>query len=257
MHLDALATAADENLSAAWSSLGRHGERPVAEADGVSMVCTGLPIAFFNGAFLHAPPSDSRAAVAAVVSFFAGREVPYLLWAREPVGSAVLDAGRSAGLRDAGEVPVLGLPGIGDIPPPPAELELELVTTPQALADHHAVMAAGFGTPLAIAQHLVTPSILADPTVAALVGRVAGAPVTTALLAMSGDTAGIYNVATAPTHRGRGYGAAASWAAVAEGARRGCSHAALQASQAGYPIYKRMGFVDLGVYAQLEGPPAR
>ena len=44
-------------------------------------------------------------------------------------------------------------------------------------------------------------------------------------------------------------------AGVAEGARRGCTNSILQASDAGYPIYRRMGFVDLGRYVQLEGPP--
>ena len=43
--------------------------------------------------------------------------------------------------------------------------------------------------------------------------------------------------------------------AVAEGARRGCTHSVLQASPSGYPVYRRMGFTDLGRYVQLEGPP--
>ena len=84
-----------------------------------------------------------------------------------------------------------------------------------------------------------------------------GSPVSTSLLTTSGATAGINNVATVDGSRGRGYGAALTWAAVTEGAQRGCTHAILQASESGYPVYCRMGFVDLGRYVQLEGPPQR
>ena len=42
---------------------------------------------------------------------------------------------------------------------------------------------------------------------------------------------------------------------AAEGARRGCDHAILQASPAGQPVYETMGFTHLGNYTQLEGPP--
>ena len=89
-----------------------------------------------------------------------------------------------------------------------------------------------------------------------MIGRVDGQPVATALLAQTDETAGIYNVATLAEYRGRGFGEAATWAAVGEGARRGCTHSVLQSSDLGYPVYSRMGFVDVGRYVQLEGPPS-
>ena len=60
-------------------------------------------------------------------------------------------------------------------------------------------------------------------------------------------------MATPPEFRRRGYGAAATWAAIEVGAQRGCDHAVLQASEMGAPVYRRMGFVDVGRYVQLEG----
>ena len=55
---------------------------------------------------------------------------------------------------------------------------------------------------------------------------------------------------------GKGYGAAVTWAVVAEGARRGYTHAVLQTSESGYPVYRRVGFVDGGWHVELAGPPA-
>ena len=76
------------------------------------------------------------------------------------------------------------------------------------------------------------------------------------MLVRSDETAGVYNVVTLPAHRGKGYGASVTWAVVAEGARRGCTHAVLQASESGYPVYRRMGFIDGAWHMELAGPPA-
>jgi predicted acetyltransferase len=89
-----------------------------------------------------------------------------------------------------------------------------------------------------------------------VVGWIDATPVSCAMVVVTGATAGIYNVATPPEHRRRGYGAAVTWAAIEEGRRSGCDHAALQASELGAPVYRSMGFVDVGRYVQLEGPPA-
>jgi predicted acetyltransferase len=70
----------------------------------------------------------------------------------------------------------------------------------------------------------------------------------------SGTTAGIYNVATLPSHRKRGYGEAMTWRAVAGGAAAGCDVAILQASQMGRPIYERMGFRLVAPYRTFHRP---
>ena len=69
-----------------------------------------------------------------------------------------------------------------------------------------------------------------------------GEVASTAALIVSGDVAGIYNVATPERFRRRGLGEATTRAAASEGERRGCRIATLQASAIGYPIYERKGF---------------
>ncbi len=254
MDLEQLAAAGDENLASAWAMLGRHAGFTVSEADTLTLTASGLPMAFFNGAFAARPAARPTEAISAACSFFAEHAVPFLVWVRDGVDDGLLAAGREAGLRDAGGPPGMVLPEIGEIPAPPAGLEIRLAGSSDVLRAHREVVAAGFGMPVEIAERLVADSLLACDDASIAVGYADGVPVTTALLARSGATAGIYNVATLPDRQGRGYGAAATWAVIAEGARRGCTHSVLQASDAGYPVYRRMGFVDVGRYVQLEGP---
>jgi ribosomal protein S18 acetylase RimI-like enzyme len=69
-------------------------------------------------------------------------------------------------------------------------------------------------------------------------------PVAVATLMMSEDTAGIYNVATVPSVRGRGLGSAMSLHVLHEGRKRGATMAVLQSSIAGVGMYQRLGFQE-------------
>ena len=53
---------------------------------------------------------------------------------------------------------------------------------------------------------------------------------------------GVFNIATPPEHRGRGYGRAVTARVVADGVRAGARTAYLQASPMGLGVYQRMGF---------------
>ena len=250
-----LAVAADENLAATWALLGRAIGADVADVGSMTLVAVGVPMAFFNGAFMRAATDEPDRLISAAIDFFGERHLPWLLWVRENVAAAVLEAGRRRGMRDAGGPPGMGLDPLPECPPTPPELNIEIATTLDALVDHASMLRDGFGMSQDVVDRLIQPGLLDEPAAAALVGRVDGTPVSSSLLAVSGTTAGVYNVATPESFRKKGYGAALTWAAIAEGARRGCTHAVLQASPAGYPVYRRMGFSDLGRYVQLEGPP--
>ena len=251
-----LAVAADANLASTWAALGRAIGADVVEIGSTSLVATGVAVPFFNGAFVGAPPADPDHLVAEAIRFFDERNLPWLLWVRDGVSPATLKAGRAAGLRDAGGPPAMGLEPIPASPALPGELTIEIATTEAHLGDHASMLRDGFGMSQEFVDRLIRPGLLDDPNLAVFVGRVDGSPVSCSLLAISEKTAGIYNVATPEPFRGKGYGAALTWAAVAEGARRGCTNSILQASDAGYPVYRRMGFVNLGRYVQLAGPPA-
>ena len=251
-----VAAAGDVNLTAAWVTMARHAGHPASQFDSLTMVATGLPVAFFNGAFLHAPTSDPQGAIDAAIEYFGGRGVPFLIWVREGLDEPLLAAGQAAGLGDAGEVPGMGLRAVEQIPERSASLLDVVIARDDAdIEAHRAVIAAGFELPPEMAGQIIGDGLLDDPDAAVAIGRLEGVPVATALLCRSGTTAGVYNVATVPDYRRQGYGETVTWAVVAEGVRRGCTHSVLQSSPSGYPVYRRMGYQDVAKYLRLEGPP--
>ena len=73
-------------------------------------------------------------------------------------------------------------------------------------------------------------------------GEADGHPVTTGIGVTLGAFVGIFNVATPPAHRRRGYGAAVTARAVSDGLAAGASWSWLQSSPPGYQVYQRLGF---------------
>ena len=247
---------ADINMAQTWAIMGRAMGAAIGRADSAVFVASGLDAAFFNGVYTTGPVTDPDAVVREAIAFMADQQVPWLLWVREGVDDPLLDAGRRLGLTDAGGPPGMALASIGPSPDGPAGLDIEVVDDQPGIDTFCDLAARGFEMPIDFAARLVSEATLAEPGIVAVLGTVAGEPVSVALVSVTGSTAGIYNVATPTEHRRRGYGAAVTWAAIQEGARLGCDHAILQASDMGAPVYRDMGFVDIGRYVQLEGPPS-
>jgi GNAT superfamily N-acetyltransferase len=84
------------------------------------------------------------------------------------------------------------------------------------------------------------------PGLHAYVARVDGAPAACVGALDHDDDCGIFFVATLPEARGRGLATELMTHALADGRGRGCRTTSLQATQAGYPIYARLGYRDCG-----------
>ena len=104
------------------------------------------------------------------------------------------------------------------------------------------MVARGYGLGLEEVTGFVRAELLRDAEVECYLGLVDGEPVASSTLAHGGRVAGVYNVATLPEARRKGFGEAMTWHAISRGAACGCDMAALQASEMGRPIYERMGF---------------
>jgi ribosomal protein S18 acetylase RimI-like enzyme len=133
----------------------------------------------------------------------------------------------------------------------PANLVIERVTAP---AHHEAwldVMTRGFGFHTGSHRTLDTlgrhdRNRRRGPWVR-FVGSVNGRAVASSGLIVGGGVAGIYNVATLPRARRRGFGTAMTLAAMRHGRTLGYRVAVLGASDIGRGVYERLGFEDVCV----------
>lgn len=128
----------------------------------------------------------------------------------------------------------------------PAEAEagfaIRRVADEPELADHRRIVTVGFGSDASVAEAMLGTGLLDRPECAVYVGYVNGKPVTSGLGWRTGRTIGVYNIATIPEARRRGFGEAMTARVLADGEAAGCDVAILQASSMGGPIYERLGF---------------
>lgn len=87
-----------------------------------------------------------------------------------------------------------------------------------------------------------------------LLGESGGEAVATSMAVVTGGIVGIFNVQVQPRARGRGFGTAMTAAAMNLGCERGATTAALQASEVGLPVYRKMGFAQRFRYLLLSRP---
>ncbi|MGI8690241.1 MAG: GNAT family N-acetyltransferase [Thermomicrobiales bacterium] len=212
--------------------------------DNLVLTAGGGPGPDFNGAFVLGPMPPERF-FALADEFFDAAD--YAIIVESDTAQPVEDAIRARGWQLDEEEPALALAPIPAPPPPPTGLTIRPVTTDAELADFMTVSGTG---------HRWIPSLDAalDPAVALFVGYVGDEPIATSRIARHSDVGDINGVVTAPAQRQRGFGTAMTWAAITEGARRGCMAMTLTATAMGYPVYLRMGFVPVCLYRTYVPP---
>lgn len=216
----------------------------VATEDGVHLIAFDLPRFGLNNVIVLGvtPPPERVLALAA--EFFSASEEGYTVRLEAGAHPALEEALRSRGWQADHDLPVLVLPHIPQPPPLPSGLTIRRVTDAALLRDYVARKSDGPPGPWDGIDALLHPTLQCalDPEIALFVGYVDGMPIAQSALYRVGDIAEIGGVATHPAYRRRAIGAALTWAAVAEGAARGCTSAALAATELGLPVYQRMGF---------------
>lgn len=254
-----LLEAADRNFAGAWRAIVELAPRPgVVDGDEALLLSSGEPVALFNPAFVPGPVADPGRVVERVVAHYAGLDVPYTLYFRDEVSPGLAGAAAARGLTEHWRPPLMVL---DPIPPDPAQPSPDGVKAVPVEAGHVesylSVLAEGFGMPRELAGRILKRALTEVEGFTGVLGLVDGEPVAVSGVFVTEGIAGIYNVATLPDRRGRGYGAALTWEAVAIGRRQGATSSILQSSEAGEPVYRRMGFTAPAHYRQFEGPPAQ
>jgi ribosomal protein S18 acetylase RimI-like enzyme len=93
-----------------------------------------------------------------------------------------------------------------------------------------------------------------DPLSRRFVAFLDGEPVATSRLSMAGGAAGLYTMVTLPHARRRGIGLAMAHRALVAGREAGMRIGVLQATDMGFPIYRKLGFEELFKYEMLARP---
>jgi ribosomal protein S18 acetylase RimI-like enzyme len=149
---------------------------------------------------------------------------------------------------------VLDVGDAHEFPQAPAGLQIRRLDPAHARL-HADLAAAGFEAPVEHFRRLMTPAILAGPGMRCYIGELDGETVTTGLGATANGAVGIFDIATPPRFRRRGYGAAVTARAVEDGVAAGARWAWLQSSDAGFAVYERLGFRTIETWECWITPP--
>ena len=223
------------------------------EHDGIIAGCTGGRVAYCNQAVVASATKDPAEALAAAIAYFDALHLPFMV--QVPHGSPVNTVVGAAGLIDSGEVPFMLLDPIDESlwRTAPPELEISLAVASD-MNDIETLLHVTFGMPLDSVRAFALGRFIGHEDVLMFVGRIDGTIVTTATSILSGDTAGVFQVATLEQHRGKGLGNVLTGHAIKGAMERGARISYLQASALGFPVYERMGFKTALMHTMYERP---
>jgi ribosomal protein S18 acetylase RimI-like enzyme len=244
----AVALSLDQFLGA-WRVICATGPSPAAATgDGVAYVFSGLPVAFFNVAVVTATgvTADTlRASGAAARDWASPRAVPWLFVTTHERLADGVDA--DAVLDACGLVRVLPLTGMAadgltDDATMPSGLDVAIASDGRGCSAIVDVNGAAYGMDLGPAK-----AVLGEPDFwrghVPVLGSVGDTPASSAAVLMVDGLRYVAMVATDPAHQRRGFGQAVMQHALATAAaRHGASTSVLHATDAGRPVYERMGY---------------
>ncbi len=215
---------------------------------GALAVVTGVALPTLNGVCVASLDADAEM-VADLLDQVAATGLPHCLQVWPDAAKRVTDLAVARGMTRE-QLPMMVLEDSSQLGTARATGGLVIRELVPAEAHLHArAAAAGFEAPVELFLQMMTPAGLELPGVHCYLGEVDGQPVTTGFGVTLGSYVGIFNIATPPAQRGRGYGAAVTARAVADGLAAGAKWAWLQASELGYPVYERLGFHTAEVWS--------
>jgi N-acetylglutamate synthase len=232
------------------------GSRIEERAGYLFFVCPALPLPQMNGVWAKGP-QEERAAVRELAGAVAEIEdlgLPCSVQTRAGRSPALEAEARRLGLTSKELVPGMVATADDLREVTSSEVEIARVADTTGLAEAQAVAAAGFEVPSDLFAPFYSPQVAATPGLSIFLGRADARPVSTATSFRQGEAAGIFNVATPPEYRRRGYGTALTARAARDGFEAAASFAWLQASPLGNSVYRRMGFRQVETYTLLSRP---
>jgi ribosomal protein S18 acetylase RimI-like enzyme len=224
---------------------------------GAQATVTGVPIATLNGVWVEDTQADPDV-VASLLEGVHEAKVPHCMQLRPSSTPELVKLAEEVGMTRTDDMPLMVLETTDSVGArkDPSGLAIRQLTPAEA-ALHADLAAAGFEGAAEHFRQLMTPALLNGRGMRAYVGELDGEPVTTGLGATGDGAVGVFNIATPPAFRRRGYGAAVTVRVVEDGLRDGAGWAWLQSSDAGYGVYERLGFRTVETWeCWIKAPPS-
>ena len=245
----------DRNLRVAMRFFGQAtgtGEiRPLEHAE---CVFSGLDYGVFNIAFLTQAIGSSRD-LAAILdecrNYYLKRRVRWSFWLCEDLlpstsRRASRDQFSAIAMRPISQAPAMVAGNLAPPSRPLPEIECRPVRDAATRSAFAALTSACFDIPLSVSRAVYEPESAWAGDYRGFVGFARGYPVSMAALVRTEGALGVYSLGTSPESRRRGYGEALLRAALAE--RLPGELLVLESTEAGYPLYRRMGFHDIAKF---------
>jgi len=261
---ESLARASKESL---WAFFRAFEQVPDCDTDsrgGLYRWISGVAHPWFNGILLDRSPAEGDVALLdSLVLEMVERERPYTLW---PANEAMLREWgpllKPPGYVNDGEPGMaIELAHLPELPELPAGFSIRRLEGIEAIEVWAATVMEGNQLPpwfCAPFQALVDGLCRADPeNFINYLGLLDGRPVATSHLFFGAGVAGIQFVATLHGMRRRGFGGMMTLAPLHEARARGYRAAVLQASPDGRPVYRRLGFREVGIVGNFHLPTHR
>ena len=230
----------------------------VAELQGVSIASLGATFQMFNAAFLNCPVAaraDLETRLTCARDFFAARQLPWAFWICEdwlarPARRALTGTCEFFGLRAAAEMPGMAADSLREPKRWPSSrsltrLQIQRADASPAMSDFRAIGSICFHVPPVWFSEVFDDTIPSRDFTCWVAYR-DSLPVSTAATVVSDGVIGLYNVATLPDERGKGYAEAVTRHAIAAASREsGLNRVILQSTAQGERLYKRLGFREV------------
>jgi GNAT superfamily N-acetyltransferase len=214
----------------------------VRQAPGATLALSGEPVADLNYITLDVSP-DPAARLREFATIIQARQLPVLVLLSAAVADVVAPVAQDLGLTLAGQMPLMTHDGHG-VPDAPGTgaIVVTRVVSVADLAAARRIMAQANAMPEDAVQRAFGPGLLDTLGVEVFLARQEDRPLSAVITTRHGATVGIWCMATLPESQRAGVGRALLTQVMARHNASGARLYYLGATEAGYPLYERMGF---------------
>jgi len=250
----------EENLRTAMRFFGyATGTGEIASLPGSVAMYSGMDYGVFNIAMMEGRISHAgltlEQRLVEMAHYFRTKTTRWSLWVCEDMLDQAVRRRARQVIGDFGLRPISHPPGMmaqALLPPvgplPPIDLQpvgLQPVGAGVLQRAFTEITSISFEIPIGVAQAVYAQDHAWQGPYRGYVGVVDGRAVSIVAVVAAAGAVGVYSLATHPAWRRQGYGEATMRAAVAEITKEtGIERVVLQSTEAGYPLYRRMGFRD-------------